>query len=191
MHKKIEMEYKFLVDKKIFYFFLERFSNEYQVMESYTQINYYYDTNGNLLNKQNITMRIRQQDNKLKWQLKKHQDLHGAICQSDECEGHLSSLPSKISIKGINTELYLKGNLVTERTILFFGNSGKLCFDINMYLGIVDYEIEIEFDHCDQQRADIIANTIGLNTNLIFSKNTRFFKCLEDYKREEKLFSIY
>jgi len=71
----------------------------------------------------------------------------------------------------------LKGSLITERRTICFGTGGKLCFDYNMYLGVSDYEIEIECSEQDKLIGEAIAAIIQPNTKVTgATKSNRFFK---------------
>lgn len=190
MQKETEIEYKFLVTEKQFRALGERFSETYSEGPSKIQINYYYDTYDNKLNKENVTVRIRQVYDKLKWQIKRHSGENGAFFVSDEYSGDLSDLPRSVAVNGINEMLYLKGNLITERKIFYFSNRSMICFDINVYLGAIDYEIEIEYNTDDKEIAAIIADTIGIKSDLITTKSARFFKRLEEISNEKSVTSI-
>ena len=53
-----------------------------------------------------------------------------------------------------------------------------------MYLGICDYEVEIEVDKRDTEDALSIINYLGLAQKPIESKSERFFRKLEAMKSE-------
>lgn len=53
-----------------------------------------------------------------------------------------------------------------------------------MYLGICDYEVEIEVDERDTEDALFIINYLGLAQKPIESKSERFFRRLEAMKSE-------
>lgn len=185
MQKETEIEYKFLVTEKQFRALWKRFSETYSEGSSKMQINYYYDTHDNTLDKENVTVRIRQVYDKLKWQIKRHSGEKSVFLVSDEYSGDLGELPRSVTINSIDEKLYLKGNLITERKILHFGNNSIICFDINMYLGVVDFEIEIEYNADDKEIAATIANAVGAKNDLITTKSARFFKRLEEINNGE------
>jgi uncharacterized protein YjbK len=143
-------------------------------------VNYYYDTEDNMLNSNDVTVRIRQERDKLNWQIKKHSEKYGALFSSDEYSGSIEELPGFFMIDGVNEKLQLKGSSVTERRIINFGVSGKLCFDINMYLGVIDYEIEVEYSDQDRSIGDAIAAVIDSMKAMTITKSNRFFKKWEE-----------
>ena len=69
-------------------------------------------------------------------------------------------------------------------TCFFFGRNSSIGFDENMYLGICDYEVEIEVDERDTEDALFIINYLGLAQKPIESKSERFFRRLEAMKSE-------
>lgn len=89
-----------------------------------------------------------------------------------------------MKIPDISDNVILKGVLVTERQIFSFGRNSSICFDGNMYLGICDYEVEIEVDERDTEDALSIINYLGLIQKPIKSKSERFFRRLEAMKSE-------
>ena len=184
MQKEKEIEYKFLVSKEDFNRFLSYFDTQGNSAVRKIQINYYYDTDDNMLNKNDVTVRVRLEQDKLKFQIKKHTNTSMALFFSDEYCGCLERLPKVLRVEGIHEELLLKGSLVTERREIKFGICGKLCFDINMYLGVIDYEIEIEHTERDRESGEAIAAFIGLNTKAFETKSHRFFKQLEEISNE-------
>lgn len=191
MQKEKEIEYKFLVSEEEFNQFLAHFGTQGNSAVSKIQINYYYDTDDNMLNKNDVTVRVRQERDKLKWQIKKHTNTSMALFFSDEYCGCLERLPKALRVEGIHEELLLKGSLLTERREIKFGVCGKLCFDISMYLGVIDYEIEIEYTERDKQSGEAIAAIIGLNTKASAAKSHRFFKQLEEISNGEGIVALY
>ena len=191
MQKEKEIEYKFLVSEEEFNQFLSYFDTQGNNAVRKIQINYYYDTDDNMLNKNDVTVRVRQEQDKLKCQIKKHTNTSMALFFSDEYCGCLERLPKVLRVEGIHEELLLKGSLVTERREIKFGICGKLCFDINMYLGMIDYEIEVEYTERDKQSGEAIAAIIGLNTKASAMKSHRFFKQLEEISNEEGIVALY
>lgn len=191
MQKEKEIEYKFLVSEEEFSQFLVHFDTQGNNAVRKIQINYYYDTDDNMLNKKDVTVRVRQEQDKLKCQIKKHTNTSMALFFSDEYCGCLERLPKVLRVEGIHEELLLKGSLVTERREIKFGVCGKLCFDISMYLGMIDYEIEVEYTERDKQSGEAIAAIIGLNTKASAMKSHRFFKQLEEISNEEGIVALY
>ena len=157
---------------------------KFSFSEHKLQANYYYDTDDNTLNSEKITVRIRQQHSDMKLQIKKHREFDNGLSTSDEYSEKIDTLPSFMRIPDISDNVFLKGVLVTERKTFFFGRNSSICFDGNMYLGICDYEVEIEVDERDTEDALSIINYLGLIQKPIKSKSERFFRRLEAMKSE-------
>ena len=184
MLKEIETEYKCLLSVEQFQEVLSKCKMKLSFSEHKLQANYYYDTDDNTLNSEKITVRIRQQHSDMKLQIKKHGEFNNGLSTSDEYSGKIDILPSVMKIPDISENVILKGVLVTERQVFSFGINSSICFDGNMYLGICDYEVEIEVDERDTEDALSIINYLGLIQKPIESKSERFFRRLEAMKSE-------
>ena len=191
MLKKKETEYKFLVNREQFDKYFAFFIKKYGKATTRLQINYYYDTEENTLNKKNVTVRVRQKDNGLKLQIKRHINKYEALFSSDEYFGDLASLPKTIKLNEIKEHLILKGSLVTERRTINFGGGGELCFDYNVYLGESDYEIEVEYSEQDKSSGESIVAIIDSSNALIGeTKSNRFFKQWEEINNGQSVIAI-
>lgn len=117
--------------------------------DTYVQTNYYYD-NGNLdLNKQGITCRIREEaDGSFTATVKKHDGAEVSEETSVIASGNddTASFPFK--------DLRLYGSMRTHRTVVFDTEEFQVVYDINAYLGTVDYELEIEYAPGKRERAE-------------------------------------
>ena len=191
MQRETETEYKFLVSKEQFDKYFSLFVKKYGKATTKLQINYYYDTEDNMLNKNDVTVRIRQERGKLKWQVKKHSEKSGALFSSDEYSGSIEELPRFLRVDGVKEELLLKGSLVTERRVINFGAGGNLCFDISMYLGVIDYEIEVEYPDQDKPMGDAIADIIDSNSEATATKSDRFIKLWEEINNGKGATTLY
>ena len=161
MQPTVETEYKYLINEERFMELLEKCNKRYSFSERKMQANYYYDTDSNVLNKSNTTVRIRQQHNKMKLQVKHHRAVKDSMALSDEHGRDVDKLPLAMRISEVNDTISLKGVLVTERTIYSFGENSTVCFDVNMYLGVCDYEIEVEFGENDNKEALSVIAYLG------------------------------
>lgn len=175
-----EREYKFLVDQ-------HRLTEIYHAARKQsgqpvvtTQINYYFDDAQNSLNRRGITLRIRQKGHRLMLQYKEHDSCEAHLTVSQETEKELYQLPPVID------RLYtLKGLLVTQRQRFMLQPGLSLDLDTNYYLGICDYEIELEFSSGQAHRAKAWMESLGLHLQPISqSKSSRFFTQLEQYAFE-------
>ena len=115
------------------------------------QINSYYISPDNLLKKQGITLRIRTIDNTHILQVKKHTGKNGALQISEESEFEIDAIPIELTdddvykYTGIKTTASLIGDLTTTRYSCFYTPEVEICLDKSTYLGLTDYEIEIEY----------------------------------------------
>ena len=119
------------------------------MVESGLQTNYYYDTRDEVMRKRNTTVRVRQKNNKLIGMVKRHLDRDN--CSTEE-HFQVDTLPRVIMWDGM--PLWLKGSLQTERKIFKVCDGIILILDMNQYLGIVDYELEIEYSEALRKQAE-------------------------------------
>ena len=191
MQPTVETEYKYLINEERFMELLEKCNKRYSISERKMQANYYYDTDSNVLNKSNTTVRIRQQHNKMKLQVKHHRAVKDSMALSDEHGRDVDKLPLAMRISEVNDTISLKGVLVTERTIYSFGENSTVCFDVNMYLGVCDYEIEVEFGENDNKEALSVIAYLGLEYRPVMNKSARFFERLEAINHGQSLTSLH
>ena len=101
MLQEVETEYKYLISNEHFQKLLSKCDEKYNFLEHKLQANYYYDTEDNALNRSKTTVRIRQNHNKMKLQIKKHRTENGALSVSDEYSGSVDELPSALRIPDV------------------------------------------------------------------------------------------
>ncbi len=122
-----------------------------------TQINHYYDTEDLSMNTQNVTCRVRVKNGKYQATMKVH------IPDSD-CSVEID-MPTPCSIDDnvfIAMGLKYQGKLTTDRSIIFQNGEFELALDKNTYLGVVDYELEIEhLGSTKQNKMDILSHLIN------------------------------
>lgn len=179
---EIEKEYKYLVSAEQYQELLSKCTVKYPLVKRKLQVNYYYDTEDNALNKAKTTVRIRQHHSDMKLQIKRHGELINGLSTSKEYSEKIDTLPSDLKIPDVSDSLQLKGVLITERKTFSFGQNSIICFDGNMYLGICDYEIEIEVNEADKDEVLTVIEQLGLTQKPILSKSERFIKRLEAMK---------
>jgi len=172
----IETEYKFLLDKATFNRIKDNVCGLYNNSSTLLQTNYYYDDEQYSLNKNNITLRVRQIGETLKLQKKQHNIETNMPVVSDETEKVITALPHVIDDK-----YFLKGSLVTQRCRVSTNSSVHIDLDINYYLGICDYEVEIEINNSSNYQAETLIAELGLaNIINIQGKSSRFFQRLKN-----------
>ena len=148
------------------------------IVESGLQTNYYYDTRDEVMRKRNVTVRVRQKNNKLIGTVKRHLDTDN--CSIEE-HFQVDTLPRVIMWDSM--PLWLKGSLQTERKIFQVCDGIILMLDMNQYLGTVDYELEIEYSESFRKQAEgilmLISGMVGKSIHLdTVSKSERFFQRL-------------
>lgn len=132
-----ELEKKLLLSAEEYQYLFDRFCKEKTPTK---QVNYYFDTEDFEMNHKNITCRIRFKDGCYKGTVKQHKS------DSDR------SLETEIQVRDgiydnafIDMGLKFKGQLVTERVIIFKDLFCEVVLDKNDYLGCTDYELEVEY----------------------------------------------
>lgn len=108
--------------------------------EEKTQINYYYDTDDFELNRLGITCRIREKSGEYIATVKEHRNDKESSVEISEVVG---SQYDDSFFKKMN--IYLQGSLKTVRITSQPFSNIKIMLDRNEYMGIMDYELEIEF----------------------------------------------
>lgn len=179
MLQEHETEYKAVVNRQQFEQ-AQKLCNKLLFMKSRNvQVNYYYDTENNDYNLKKQTIRVRQNKDGLKLQIKYHKMGTGLLQVSDEYTTNINSLPYVLQQSCFKKHVFLKGCLTTERTVYPFGENSRVCLDCNMYLGVCDYEIEIEFVQADKGQAAEMIKKLNLDSFSKKSKSARFFDRLE------------
>ncbi|MDO5559716.1 MAG: CYTH domain-containing protein [Oscillospiraceae bacterium] len=157
-----ETEYKFLVTKNKFYSILSGIKSRYpeaRISEK-IQINYYYDTDDQYLMSNHTTLRIRQIENKLTLQMKESMPAFKDFSSSRETCRDIKCLMPEITLKEGRyawIPFALQGSLTTKRISISPEKGLSIDFDMNCYLGICDFEIEMEFKtDCEKFTADLV-----------------------------------
>lgn len=103
------------------------------------QTNYYFDTEDFSMCKKGITCRIRAKNQKYQAVIKEH---HGADCSTEKILSENTEFaPCVFSPLGLR----FQGKLMTKRFVLYKDKNCKMVLDCNEYLGITDYELEVEY----------------------------------------------
>lgn len=125
--------------------------------EPVIQTNYYFDTENLTMNRKGITCRIRFKNGKYTAEIKSHEkesryrSIENILFRSDKFD---ETYFNKIG-------LYLQGSLVTERIPLYKDEFCEMVIDRNIYLGITDYELEIEYKENYERCAERILYVIA------------------------------
>ena len=135
----------------------------------FTQENHYFDTKDLALKRTSRTLRVRKIDDALTLEYKHGKTVKGdvRICQEDNRA--IAAMPTELYGDAIGespTECYTcLGVLVTERTE-YEVDGATVALDESRYLGVTDYEIEVE------TAGDIPLPPVLLSLGIDFSKKT-------------------
>ena len=130
-----EHEKKLLISEREYKLLQSIFSHS----KSYDQTNFYYDTKNNTFNAARTTIRIRLKNGEFTGTKKAH--IVGE--ESTEESFRISELPYGFGADG--KYVTLKGSLITKRTEIPISRYMTLFLDKNEYLGMTDYELELEY----------------------------------------------
>lgn len=109
--------------------------------------NYYYSPK---CAERGISVRVREVGGEVLLQVKVPVSSEGSLAVREELEKKLHFVPERIGpetldeVCGIADEAVLRGSLETYRSLCVIGNT-EICLDKNTYLGVTDYEIELEY----------------------------------------------
>lgn len=143
----IETELKVIIDKDKYEAVKAMFS--WDVV--FEQTNSYYTDPAGALKAHGITFRIRTIDDVNKIQIKRHKSKYKALQTSEESEYSIDNIPELftneevINLTGVDTMAILLGSLKTTRHSFIYCDGVEICLDMSEYLGVTDYEIEIEY----------------------------------------------
>ena len=113
------------------------------------QINHYYDTDDSQLNQAGITCRIRERNGSYTATVKDHQK-KWKDC-SIETSHPVRDLWDDTCFRDMG--LRFQGSMKTERTVFVLCSGIKIMLDRNQYLGVTDYELELEYKPRERVRA--------------------------------------
>ena len=179
----LEREMKLLLEKEQFYVLLEQTKQMYPDIQprEINQTNYYYDTKDLQLCKQHITLRVRKKNNIYTIEKKEVECYEGLVRQAKESKYPVETLPEAINAADVEIEgdtvFHLLGTLNTNRTRFTLPDGTNIDFDISQYLGVTDYEVEIELGKSPPP--SLIQNFSALQTgNKAIGKLERFIRRL-------------
>lgn len=135
----LEFEKKVILWKDEYQFLKE---HKYASGKTEIQINHYYDTDDFELNRQEITCRIREKNGSCTATIKEHH-LKGSDC-STETSRIIKNRYDDTLFRDM--DICYQGSLETIRSVYSGRHGITVALDKNCYLGIVDYEMEIEYD---------------------------------------------
>ena len=181
----LEVEYKSLLTEGMY----NKLANHYNWDSIKEQTNHYYCDEDKILRKNRITFRVRVKDNKSVIQVKLHKNSGSPLQICEEKEYPIDCVPDIITdgekYTGIKTgELKNLGSTVTLRHSKMWDNQTEICLDKTEYLGITDYEIEIEYtgeEIPEKLSAELTALGVEFKEHSV-GKYSRFLKALEKRK---------
>lgn len=153
------------------------------------QTNYYFDTPDYRFNHYGLTFRIREKNGKLTATVKEHN------CQNEELHIERSAAVASLQETDFfkNKRLMLHGALTTYRDLLYADAALQVFLDRSVYLGVEDYELEIEYENGKESYANIVFQYF-LGITYYFdpsyseirncNKSQRFFRRLIDLKKQ-------
>lgn len=171
MNNNLEIEYKILLSEEQF----NELSKSYPNLTFIKQTNTYYDTDSFTLRKQGCGMRIRERENKFLFTCKVptrqgHME-HEIFVKENSVEAlNIPEIQTLIQSLGVISPVHPIATCTTYRAIVKL-EKAELCFDINDYNGIRDYEVEYECCeiHNGIEEFNKILNSIGLH----YTKNCK------------------
>ena len=182
-----EFEYKALLTEAEYLRLYAHFSQQYTTC-TYTQINHYYDTREFLLSRLHVTLRVREKATGLTLEFKHGQRIVNGMRAATEDRIPVSVIPAEISGKSLpdcddSLIFYPIGSLTTVRTDYKIGNA-LLSLDKNTYLGITDFEVEVEVDETGMLPDEI--TQLGIS----FSAKTvgKFHRFLSERRKNTETF---
>lgn len=171
-----EYERKRIIMYDEYLLLLERLRSLAEEMST-IHINYYYDDMNWTLFNNDETLRIRQKDDQLSLEYKfgKHEFEDIRIC--NELKIPVKKVYSQILFK--EKRLCLQGSMITFRTN-FELNNCIISLDKNIYLGIIDYEIEVETSNSFAEIPAWLSELFSGDNKKAIGKFHRF---IEQYKK--------
>ena len=149
----IEYEFKRILSREQYEFLIMTQKKDCPEAKRGLQINHYYDTDDLELNKCGITVRIRHTAKGLKGTVKRHakgEDFN----KSEEMNFYVKqneSIPK--SLEYDERMIEYKGLLVTDRITIPLDDGIMLMLDCNYFFGMLDYEMELEYESDKQETA--------------------------------------
>ena len=168
----------------------ERLFSIFDFEEPFIQTNYYYENSKSAI--KNVTIRIREKNDKYKLQVKIPKNIEGSIHIKEEYEEDIDKVYETIDKEilkqateiDFEDDLLLIGKLVTKRLVCNKYDDVVIALDANKYLDVKDYELEIEYcNEYPQYIMDILKeHDIKIN-DLVLGKNNRFNKRLRTIQK--------
>ena len=183
----IENEYKIMLTKKEFFYLKRKLKKCTRIV----QRNYYYDTYNLLLYESDVTLRVREINGNLKLQYKSKPLIKNKIYTREEKEKTINRVPFQIEndFSEMQTPInnfYCIGNMLTIRYKEII-NGLEICIDENHYLGITDYELELESPNTEliEKWLNKIQSVVNVNTKPAKPKYNRWINEYKKFKNND------
>lgn len=163
-----------------------------QFDEEFEQINIYYSDKNGILDNRKITVRIREKRGTLILQVKEPISEKGSLHVHNEYEKVISDIPRIICSEELSElcgiylpDVQLLDFLITHRAVKWWNKTTQICLDKSIYLGKVDYEVEIEYE---QRLHENVIAQFG-NWNIQFNKDVcgKYQRFKKEYKKQQGL----
>ena len=178
MEHAIETELKILLTRQQF----DTLAAQYQPLEFVEQKNTYYLSNNSF----HYAFRIRERNGETLFTLK-----HKVNGETDEYEkvltGPIEDDPDVLATLarfGQYPPFRVMGYLITERAMVIT-EWAELCFDINHYNGITDYEIEYEVKKPHRHKQEFRKILAKAGIEYVPNRQSKYQRCLNTLKGEE------
>ncbi|MBR5223349.1 MAG: CYTH domain-containing protein [Clostridia bacterium] len=122
-----------------------------------TQTNYYFDDDDFSMNKKGITCRIREKGGKYKSTVKNHNTRHPNLSIEVDLAETTKFHPQIFNAFGLHN----KGELVTQRIVMYKDSNCEMVLDRNLYLGYEDFELEVEYVEGAEEKAQALIDDIA------------------------------
>jgi uncharacterized protein YjbK len=179
----LEKEYKAIIGKEKFSRLQSFFRDQGIKGSKILQANYYYDSPSFELFSRHATLRVRQIDADLQVEYKCKVLVSSGINHSEEMSKKIEAVPQQIDlsildIDRVNGKYQMLGCLTTLRENFDF-NGCLISLDKSIYLGTVDYELEIEYEN----NFELEKNLLLLNEKTRTSLPGKYSRFLCAYKK--------
>lgn len=181
MHQNLEIELKMLLSQEQF----ERLLEHYAPAQFVKQTNHYFQASKE---SKTQSVRVREINGSFLFTYKKKTP-NGVLEHEKELPNlHFeqdSEILAFLSSKELYPPFHEIGTLTTERYLVNIQNQAELCFDINHYNGITDYEVEYEVTNDHDYQTSFESILAQANIQFVpnpISKVKRCFSTISDKK---------
>jgi len=172
MKHEVELELKTIITQQQF----EKLASFYQPLEFVEQHNYYYVTD----DLSHYGFRVRVRNGEKLFTLKNY--VNGTTYEYEKVfTGEIDDDPEIIDVLDqfhVQKPYTLFGELITERAV-YDNGLAELCFDINHYNGLTDYELEYEVQQPHDHQKAFLEILAKADIEYIPSWASKYKRCLK------------